>query len=104
METFDVLPISAVVNGLYLAMHGGISHRLTSLEAINSLDRFMEPPDETLLADLLWADPAPDRKCSSIEYKSNENRGISVVFGKEPLKALLVKTKLRAIVRGHEVK
>ena len=64
METFDVLPISAVVNGLYLAMHGGISHRLTSLEAINSIDRFMEPPDETLLADLLWADPAPDRKCN----------------------------------------
>ena len=35
METFDQLPLSGVVNGLYLAMHGGISHRLTSLDAIN---------------------------------------------------------------------
>lgn len=35
METFDQLPVSGVVNGLYLAMHGGISHRLTSLESIN---------------------------------------------------------------------
>ena len=62
METFDALPIAALVNGLYLAMHGGISHRLTSLEAINEVDRIMEPGDETLLADLLWADPANDRK------------------------------------------
>jgi serine/threonine-protein phosphatase 2B catalytic subunit len=25
MDTFDMLPISGVVNGRYLAMHGGIS-------------------------------------------------------------------------------
>ena len=104
METFDVLPIAGLVNGLYLAMHGGISHRLTDLDAINAIDRKMEPPDDTLLADLLWADPAPDRKAAGLEYKSNENRGISVVFGKDPLKKLLNKTNLRAIVRGHEVK
>ena len=35
METFDQLPVSGIVNGLYLAMHGGISHRLTSIESIN---------------------------------------------------------------------
>ena len=62
METFDVLPIAAVVNGLYLSMHGGISKKLTSLEAINQVSRNMEPPDDSLLADLLWADPASDRK------------------------------------------
>ena len=104
METFDVLPISACVNGLYLAMHGGISHRLTSMEAINAIDRKMEPPDETLLADLLWADPASDRKADEMEYTENKNRGISCVFGKKPLKKLLDRENLRAIVRGHEVK
>jgi len=61
METFDMLPVSSVVNGLYLSMHGGISHRLTSVEAINEIERRMEPPDDTLLADLLWADPAKGR-------------------------------------------
>ena len=35
METFDMLPLAGLVNGLYLSMHGGISHRLTSTEAIN---------------------------------------------------------------------
>lgn len=35
MDTFDMLPVAGLVNGLYLSMHGGISHRLTSVEAIN---------------------------------------------------------------------
>ena len=35
METFDMLPVAGLVNGLYLSMHGGISHRLTSVAAIN---------------------------------------------------------------------
>jgi len=58
MECFDCLPVASVVNGLYLTMHGGISQRVTNLEVINQIERRMEPADETLLADLLWADPA----------------------------------------------
>lgn len=65
MDTFDNLPVAGIVNGLYLAMHGGISHRLTSLNAINRIERRMEPPDDTLLADLLWADPVKDSKASA---------------------------------------
>ena len=45
MNTFDMLPIAAVVNGLYLCMHGGISENIPSVEAINQVDRKMEPPD-----------------------------------------------------------
>ena len=84
MDTFDLLPISALVNGQYLCMHGGISEELTSLEAINSIDRKREPPEEDcLLSDLLWADPAPNRE-THIDYKFNEERSVSVVFGKRP--------------------
>ena len=104
METFDCLPVSSVVNGLYLTMHGGISHRLTSVEAINQIDRRMEPPDDTLLADLLWADPAKGRAAHTTNFVDNQERGISVYFGKEPLKKLLKKERLRAIVRAHQQK
>ena len=31
METFDLLPVSATVNGEYLCMHGGVSDMITSL-------------------------------------------------------------------------
>lgn len=104
MDTFDNLPISGVVNGRYLAMHGGISHRLTSLDAINKVERRMEPPDDTLLADLLWADPAKGRSAFSMNYEDNGERGISVYFGKAPLKTLLQKERLKAVVRAHQQK
>ena len=102
METFDMLPVASIVNGLYLSMHGGISHRLTSVETINTIERRMEPPDDTLLADLLWADPAKGRTHLTTTFTVNHERGISVYFGKAPLKALLKKERLRAVVRAHQ--
>ena len=104
METFDCLPVASIVNGLYLTMHGGISHRLTSTSAINQIDRRMEPPDDTLLADLLWADPAKGRAALNTDFTDNNERGISVYFGKAPLKKLLQKENLRAVVRAHQQK
>ena len=89
MDTFDALPVAAMVNGIYMAMHGGISERLTSAQAINEIDRGMEPGDDTLLADLLWADPAGDKLAPSLKYMDNDKRGISVVFGRKPLNRLL---------------
>lgn len=64
----------------------------------------MEPPDDSLLADLLWADPAKGRSALTTSFIENNERGISVYFGKQPLKALLKKEKLRAVVRAHQVK
>lgn len=61
----------------------------------------MEPPDDSLLADLLWADPAKGRSAMTAGFTDNNERGISVYFGKTPLKALLKKEKLRAVVRAH---
>jgi|Transcript_25578 serine/threonine-protein phosphatase 2B catalytic subunit len=64
----------------------------------------MEPPDDTLLADLLWADPVKDKLASKTTYQDNNERGISVYFGRAPLKTLLKKDRLRAIVRAHQQK
>lgn len=63
----------------------------------------MEPPDEGLLADLLWADPA-DRKNVNTDWAFNDKRQISVVFGKRPVTKILEKEGLKCIVRAHEVK
>ena len=64
----------------------------------------MEPPDDSLLADLLWADPAKGRSAMTCNFTDNNERGISVYFGKRPLKQLLKKEKLRAVVRAHQMK
>ena len=85
-------------------MHGGISEKLNSLEAINSIDRKMEPPEnDTLLSDLLWADPASNRS-TELDYVFNDKRSVSVIFGKRPVNKLLKKEGLKAIIRAHECK
>ena len=37
MESFDMMPLAAVVNNQYVCMHGGISPELTHLSVINKL-------------------------------------------------------------------
>ena len=89
METFDKLPIAATVNGEYLCMHGGVSQILTSLSAIDRIDRMIEPPDEeSLLNDLLWADPAEDDKIN-IDAAPNDKRGLAIYFGKNLVNGFL---------------
>ena len=104
MELFDQLPISAIVNGQYLCMHGGISQFLTSLGAINMIDRKMEPPaDDCLLSDMLWADPAKGSEKEK-DFAENDKRGMSFVFGMNPVNKILVNEGLKSIVRAHECK
>ena len=56
IEAFESLPLAADVNGDYLCMHGGISPELKTVDDINKIDRFIEPPLSGFLCDLLWSD------------------------------------------------
>lgn len=60
MEAFDALPLACLINGKFLALHGGLSPDLTNLKQIDRLDRFSEPPREGILCDLLWSDPVDE--------------------------------------------
>ena len=44
ISVFEAMPIAADVNGDYLCMHGGISPELATVDDINKIDRFVEPP------------------------------------------------------------
>ena len=94
MDLFDHMPVAAIVNGQYIALHGGISRSLENIEDINSIDRIEEPKDNTILSDLLWADPLSEHEAASIDYTVNESRGRSVRFGSKPLQELLKKANL----------
>ena len=56
-KVVDTLAPAADVNGDYLCMHGGISPELKTVDDINKIDRFIEPPLSGFLCDLLWSDP-----------------------------------------------
>lgn len=65
MECFDALPISCLVNDKFLALHGGLSPELKTINDLKNLQRFQEPPRQGLFCDILWADPVEDEKGAS---------------------------------------
>ncbi len=44
MDSFDTLPLAALIEGKILAVHGGMSPDLIKLDMLNKIDRFKEIP------------------------------------------------------------
>jgi len=103
MELFDSMPISALVDGKYFGMHGGISPELSKLDQVDKINRFQEVPLDGVFCDLLWADPMADEVANAKDYIDNEERECSYLFGKKPAKKLLDQNNLMSILRGHQV-
>lgn len=103
MDTFDVLPIGWLVNNKFLAIHGGISPDLKTLDDLNNIKRVKEPPRTGLFCDILWSDPVEDDSgyWESL-YKTNEVRGCSFFFGSDAASKFLKKNKLLSVIRAHE--
>lgn len=43
-DVFNTFPLACVLNGKFLAVHGGISPQLKKVGDIDKVDRFQEPP------------------------------------------------------------
>ena len=103
IETFEAMPIAADVNGDYLCMHRGISPDLNTLEDINKINRFIEPPLSGFLCDLLWSDPGADKEARTLKFAKNVERECSFRFGLEPVKQILKNNNFLSIIRAHQV-
>ena len=103
IESFEAMPIAADVNGDYLCMHGGISPEMNTLDDINKINRFVEPPLSGFLCDLLWSDPGGDKEARTLKFAKNTERECSFKFGLDPVKAILKKNNFLSIVRAHQV-
>eukprot|EP00388_Colpodella_angusta_P004309 GDKJ01014310.1.p1 GENE.GDKJ01014310.1~~GDKJ01014310.1.p1 ORF type:complete len:574 (-),score=112.39 GDKJ01014310.1:391-2112(-) len=108
MEFFDTLPLAAVINGKFLAVHGGLSPDLQTISQLNTIQRFREPPRSGLFCDLLWSDPVDEEKPELVarakteKFLSNDVRGCSYFFGYEAAASFLKKNGLLSVVRAHE--
>jgi serine/threonine-protein phosphatase PP1 catalytic subunit len=98
-DCFNCLPAAALVDDRILCVHGGISPHLRSLHQIRDLPRPCDVPEEGLLCDLLWSDPAAGVR----GWAPNDDRGVSCTFGADVLKAFLRTHDLDLLCRAHQV-
>lgn len=82
MESFDRFPVGAIINGQFLAVHGGISPEFKNVMDLNRVERFKEPPQLGALCDVLWADPVDNETgLQQLDWMPNGSRGCSFYFG-----------------------
>ncbi|KAH3903415.1 protein-serine/threonine phosphatase SCDLUD_001052 [Saccharomycodes ludwigii] len=99
VDCFNSLPFAAIINNKIFCVHGGISPQLESLKQISKIQRPTDIPDDGLLTDLLWSDPDPKVN----DWKLNDDRGVSYVFGKKNVYDFVSKFDFDLIIRGHMV-
>jgi serine/threonine-protein phosphatase 2B catalytic subunit len=101
MDCFDCLPLAALVNGKFLTVHGGIGPELNSVEDINRVQRYTEPPKSGTYCDLLWADPV-ESQGREPGFKTNEVRGCSYFFSQDAVLPFLKRNDILSVIRAHE--
>ncbi|KAE9970047.1 hypothetical protein EG328_006513 [Venturia inaequalis] len=98
VDTFNCLPIAAIVAGKIFCVHGGLSPSLSHMDDIRQIARPTDVPDYGLLNDLLWSDPADMEN----DWESNE-RGVSYCFGKKVIMEFLQRHDFDLVCRAHMV-
>lgn len=96
-ELFDYLPLTAVVEGQFFCLHGGLSPSIESLDNIRALKRFQEIPHEGPMCDLLWSDP--DERAG---WGMNP-RGAGYTFGQDIAEQFNHTNNLKMIARAHQL-
>jgi serine/threonine-protein phosphatase PP1 catalytic subunit len=98
IDTFNCLPIAAIVAEKIFCVHGGLSPSLAHMDDIRQIARPTDVPDYGLLNDLLWSDPADMDQ----DWESNE-RGVSYCFGKKVIVEFLARHDFDLVCRAHMV-
>ncbi|CAL1710690.1 unnamed protein product [Somion occarium] len=113
IRSFFALPLTALIDGKFFCVHGGISPELDVLSDLDKVCDFSKGGG--LLCDLLWADPIPNfghEQEPSYErpqglppgtlWEHNGTRGCSYYYTYEAACKFLERNQLLGIIRGHE--
>ena len=105
VESFECMPIAAVVANEFFCVHGGISPDIDYVADIHKIVRYVDDSGESgPLCDLMWSDPAKNKLASKVNFRNNHNRGCSYQYGIKPVTKFLETNNMKSIIRAHEVK
>lgn len=97
INTFNTLPLAALVNNKILCIHGGLSPGIKTINDIEKIDRFKEIPHDGPMCDLLWSDPSTARGFEP------SIRDAGYQFGPDITKSWNDKNGLDLTVRAHQL-
>ncbi|KAI9354036.1 Metallo-dependent phosphatase-like protein [Pilaira anomala] len=98
VDVFNTMPIAGLIGNRIFCVHGGLSPSMESMNQISLIQRPIEIPEYGLLNDLLWSDPSEE----SPDWSEND-RGVSVCFGRKNVDDFLNKFDLDLVCRAHMV-
>jgi serine/threonine-protein phosphatase 2B catalytic subunit len=115
LESFQALPLAAVVNRQFFCVSGGLSPELSTIDDIEAvsnplitnlslpaiyqlqINRFREPPLAGLFCDILWSNPA--RNFEQEEwFTHNHERGVSYFYSYKATCSFLEKNGLLSVI------
>ena len=100
-DAFDCLPLGAEILGegkSLFVVHGGLSPQLQQLDQLRLLDRFIEIPQDGIMADIMWSDPAADTEGFSLSP-----RGAGYTFGRQVVEKFSEINNIDHIARAHQL-
>ncbi|EDW74905.2 uncharacterized protein Dwil_GK15650 [Drosophila willistoni] len=98
VDTYNCMPVAAIIDSKIFCCHGGLSPMLHELSDIRKISRPVEVKSNGLLCDLLWSDPDP-----TANGWGKNSRGVSFTFGVDIVVQFLARFKFDLICRAHQV-
>lgn len=99
MDSFNNLPMAAILNDSIFCVHGGISSRVKSRKELMNIKKTDgDPRSDDVITDFLWSDPS-----TKFSGYSPSKRGVGRCYGEDAVDQFLSNCQLETVVRGHEV-
>lgn len=97
-DTFNLLPVAAVINKEVFCVHGGIGPHCDKIENFASAEKPEDVIGDNIYVELLWSDP---RNVPNDFVQSS--RGSGYYYNANALSKFLATNGLKTLIRSHEM-